>query len=661
MASTSTEASADRLEGNEAYKAGDYEKAIRCYAKALAAGDATARLNRAAANFTLSRFGDAIVDLAAEPTHSVKSLCRLSKSLTSLGALAQSEMVLDVARELLATSAEVNAAALIREAEDLLRPATEVFGGAIESDLVFSYGSRKSVAEAEAAVDRLIKAANALPFSVVIATALGYALLDAGRLELAAAVSKALIAMVTSSDDGKLGPVPDAINIKTVGDDSAAATTTNTTLDLSGLRNVPPAISILVLALLGQGDIAKAQQEVGEALSRDPDAASSEGKSAIGWKKALSHVTKAKEAANELYTAKNYSDALNAYTALVELCKEEFGGFVPAFAFANLAAARLALGTLDEANLALDDVNNALRVWPFNPNKNGWLRKITCLQEASSGALSARAKQEAVIAALEAAQHLTADPSAAAPGSELATKLFNARTKAGEDDGCIVHPENDAEAAFALDWSASESSSSSSSSASSSARGAAGKKGKGASASSSSSSSSLGIPALSSFSDIASFSREPSNAARLKIVDAFAEWCGPCKALAPVFEKMAVSSAVPQFVKIDGDKSRGTMGKLGVRAFPTLISFLDGKELDRLEGADPRRLEEMVKSGIAALKRTPKKGLPGAAEAATSRSPAVKAVYGAASSGCSEMSGEAVAAVAKAMMLGTGTGTGTGK
>jgi thioredoxin 1 len=626
-----------RLEGNEAYRKGDYEGAITKYAAAMAAGDTAARMNRSAASMALNRYSDAIVDLS-ESSHTVKSLTRLSKCLTALGALAASQQVLDAATELLASSADANAAALIREAEDLLRPATEVFrDSTLDTDLVLRYGTRSVLSNAEESATRLLQAANVLPYSSVVAAALGFALLDAGRLELAAAVAKALIGMQTSSDDGKLGPLPAAITLKVpeAAGAGAGASAGDVTVDLSTILNVPPAVSVVVLAYLGQGDLTKAQHEITEALSRDPDAASSEGKEAIRWKKALNHVTKAKEAANELYTAKKYREALAAYQALADLCKAECDGFIPAFVHSNIAAARLAIGTPDEAKLALDDIQRAIRVWPFSPNKNAWPRKATCLQEAP-GSGSARNKHEAIVLALEAAQKLTTDLASASPGGELASKLFGARTKAGEDD-VLGHPENDAEASFALEWSPAAGSDSASGG---SARG--GK--KGGKGSSSSSSSSLGIPALSSSSAPAS-----SNSARLKLVDATATWCGPCQQIGPVFEKMGVSCAIPQFIKVDGDKCRGTMGKLGVRAFPTIISFLDGKELDRLEGADPRRLQEMVENGIAAWKRQPKKGLPGASEAASSRSPIVKAVYSAASSGSNEMNTEAVVAVAKAM------------
>lgn len=94
---------------------------------------------------------------------------------------------------------------------------------------------------------------------------------------------------------------------------------------------------------------------------------------------------------------------------------------------------------------------------------------------------------------------------------------------------------------------------------------------------------------------------------RLVIVDVYADWCGPCKKIAPVFEKLALGHGVPLFVKVNSDKVSGspTLAAAGVRALPTFLVYLDGKEINRMEGADPAGLEALVVAGETAWRRAP--------------------------------------------------------
>ncbi len=75
------------------------------------------------------------------------------------------------------------------------------------------------------------------------------------------------------------------------------------------------------------------------------------------------------------------------------------------------------------------------------------------------------------------------------------------------------------------------------------------------------------------------------------VIDFFATWCGPCKRIAPWFEKLAESSPSITFLKVDVDESAELVDKFGIQAMPTFLFLKDGVVLQRVEGADMAALE----------------------------------------------------------------------
>ena len=80
------------------------------------------------------------------------------------------------------------------------------------------------------------------------------------------------------------------------------------------------------------------------------------------------------------------------------------------------------------------------------------------------------------------------------------------------------------------------------------------------------------------------------------LVDFYADWCGPCKTMAPVLDDLARERQGELLVaKLDTDRSPVTARRFGVRGVPTFILFRDGREVARETGALPRgRLEALL-------------------------------------------------------------------
>ena len=98
-----------------------------------------------------------------------------------------------------------------------------------------------------------------------------------------------------------------------------------------------------------------------------------------------------------------------------------------------------------------------------------------------------------------------------------------------------------------------------------------------------------------SFEEVVLKSKTPA------IVDFWAEWCAPCRAISPIIKDLAARFGDRvKIVKMNIDENPGTPGTYGVRAIPTVLAFRNGAVVEQITGARQRKaFEDMVEKLLA--------------------------------------------------------------
>jgi thioredoxin len=102
---------------------------------------------------------------------------------------------------------------------------------------------------------------------------------------------------------------------------------------------------------------------------------------------------------------------------------------------------------------------------------------------------------------------------------------------------------------------------------------------------------------------------------QIVVTDFWASWCGPCKAIAPFYSKLADNLSRPNvitFTKVDTDAQREIVSTYGITAMPTFMIFKNGRETKRIRGADPKALDAAVKSLAEEAAKVPQDASAGA-------------------------------------------------
>jgi thioredoxin 1 len=101
----------------------------------------------------------------------------------------------------------------------------------------------------------------------------------------------------------------------------------------------------------------------------------------------------------------------------------------------------------------------------------------------------------------------------------------------------------------------------------------------------------MSVRAISSLVDL----KKLSGGRKLTVIDFFANWCGPCKMIAPKVESLASNYPYVNFVKVDVDQAPEIAHEFRIQAMPTFFFLKEGQVIDQFQGADYNRLESIVK------------------------------------------------------------------
>ena len=102
----------------------------------------------------------------------------------------------------------------------------------------------------------------------------------------------------------------------------------------------------------------------------------------------------------------------------------------------------------------------------------------------------------------------------------------------------------------------------------------------------------MGVQVISSYDQF----KEVIKGDKPVVIDFWATWCGPCKMIGPIFEKISETPAGEKlsFYKVDVDEQAQIASDVGIRAMPTFVFYRNGEKVETVIGADPSKLQAAI-------------------------------------------------------------------
>lgn len=96
--------------------------------------------------------------------------------------------------------------------------------------------------------------------------------------------------------------------------------------------------------------------------------------------------------------------------------------------------------------------------------------------------------------------------------------------------------------------------------------------------------------------DLKQFTKFVDSNEKVSVIDFYATWCGPCKALEPIFNALAQRVPEVQFGRVDVDEAQDIAQEYGISAMPTCLFFNGGEKIDKIIGANPPKLVQLIQT-----------------------------------------------------------------